>query len=92
MRGSRRGGAVSGGLAIADLKLSHQQQIEHAVRFVRLEDDDGSPGMRLRHEVCMCDFKGPPIRHADFEWAKRLQVQRRSELLGGHDEIIAGNL
>jgi hypothetical protein len=83
---------TSGGLAVGDLKLRHQQQVEHAVGFVRMEDDDRPAGLRLSHEVWMRDIKGPPVCHTNLKRPEWLQVQCRSELLGGHARIIAGDI
>jgi hypothetical protein len=61
-----------GDITSFDLKLRHQQQIEHTVVLVALEDDDSSTCRGQCNEVRMDNFKGSPIHHADGKRTKRL--------------------
>jgi hypothetical protein len=55
-----------------------------------LENDHRSSRGGLRHKIAVDNLKRATIGHPNRKRAKRLLVERRFELLGGHISILAG--
>src|SRR5687767_5173943 len=83
----------SGGACIGavDIQLRHQEHVEQAIAVVLLKHDDRATRRRLGYEIRMGDIESAAICHPNRERAEGLKMQRRSELFGGHKQIIASS-
>jgi hypothetical protein len=82
---------MSSGVAVGRLNFQfrHQEQVEHTVALVGIEDDYCPTRGRLGHEVSMHNIERPSVCHANREGAEWDLMQRLAELVGRHTAILS---
>jgi hypothetical protein len=71
-----------------DFKFRHQKQVEHAMSFIRVDDDYRTPGRRMCDKIRMRHLDGATIGHANCERRKRNLMQYGLKTLGRHIAIL----